>query len=130
LFPERADVVVHDERGRVSCVCPETDEERALAFQGFEAGRGACSTIKYRYPAAAFGFENHDIRGLAKVKTRIGRALTVMMALTLGQWGPATPSGCAPRSARCRCATPTDPSSVFRHRRSTGPAAGKPRPPL
>jgi hypothetical protein len=56
LFPERADVVVHDERGRVSCICPETGEVRAMAFQGFEAERGACGTIKYRYPAAAFGF--------------------------------------------------------------------------
>ena len=33
LFPDRADVVVHDERGRVSCVCPETGEVRAMAFQ-------------------------------------------------------------------------------------------------
>ncbi len=26
LFPDRADVIVHDERGRVSCVCPGTGE--------------------------------------------------------------------------------------------------------
>ena len=57
LFPDRADVVVHDERGRVSCICPETGEERAMAFQGFEASRGFCGTLKYRCPAAAFGFE-------------------------------------------------------------------------
>ena len=153
LFAERADVIVHDERGRVSCVCPETGEVRAIAFQGFEADRGACGTLKYRCPAAAFGFEcagseachraggvkpgeygrilrvdlnNHDrriftptpwgspswrrsydrrsamerinsrldrsfnfethyIRGLAKMKTRVGLALAVMMALALGQ---------------------------------------------
>ena len=64
LFPERADVVVHDERGRVSCVCPETGEERALAFQGFEAGRGACGTLKYRCPAAAFRLRVHGPRGV------------------------------------------------------------------
>jgi len=52
-----ADVVVHDERGRVSCVCPETGEVRAMAFQGFEAARGRCGTLKYRCPAVAFGFE-------------------------------------------------------------------------
>ncbi len=57
LFPGRADVIVHDERGRVSCVCPQTGEVRAMAFQGFEAGRGVCGTLKYRCPAAAFGFE-------------------------------------------------------------------------
>ena len=153
LFPDRADVVVHDERGRVSCICPETGEERAMAFQGFEADRGACGTLKYDCPAAAFGFdckgreachraggvkpgeygrivridldthdrriftptpwgspswrrgynrrsamerinnrldhsfnlETHYIRGLAKMKARVGLALAVMMALALGQ---------------------------------------------
>ncbi len=43
LFPDRADVVVHDERGRVSCVCPETGEVRAMAFQGFEADRAVAA---------------------------------------------------------------------------------------
>ena len=57
LFPDRADIVVHDERGRVSCVCPETGEVRAMAFQGFEADRGRCGTLKYRCPAAAFDFQ-------------------------------------------------------------------------
>ena len=153
LFPDRTDVIVHDERGRVSCICPESGEERAMAFQGFEADRGACGTLKYRCPAAAFGFEcagreachraggvkpgeygrilridldthdrriftptpwgspswrrgynrrsamerinsrldnsfnfeTHYIRGLAKMKTRVGLALAVMMALALGQ---------------------------------------------
>ena len=42
LFPDRADVIVHDERGRVSCICPQTGEVRAMAFQGFEADRGLC----------------------------------------------------------------------------------------
>ena len=153
LFPDRADVVVHDERGRVSCVCPQSGEVRAMAYQGLEADRGVCGTIKYRCPAAAFGFdcagreachraggvesgeygrivridldkhdrriftptpwgspswrrgynrrsaierinsridnsfnfETHYIRGLAKMKTRVGLALAMMMALALGQ---------------------------------------------
>ena len=153
LFPDRTDVIVHDERGRVSCICPKSGEERAMAFQGFEADRGACGTLKYRCPAAAFGFEcagreachraggvkpgeygrilridlashdrriftptpwgspswrrgynrrsamerinsrldnsfnfeTHYIRGLARMKTRVGLALAVMMALALGQ---------------------------------------------
>ena len=33
-----------------------------------------------------FGFESHDICGLAKIKTRVGLALAVMMALALGRW--------------------------------------------
>ena len=54
LAPDRADTIVHDEKGRVFCICPETGERRALAFQGFEAGRNA---LKYRCPAAAFDFD-------------------------------------------------------------------------
>ena len=33
----------------------------------------------------SFNLENHYIRGLAKMKTRVGLALAVMMALALGQ---------------------------------------------
>jgi len=50
----RADVFVYDEKGRVSCLCPCSGEKRPLAFQGFEEDR---KTLKYRCPAAAFGFE-------------------------------------------------------------------------
>lgn len=32
----------------------------------------------------SFGFERHFIRGLAKMQTRVGLALAVMMAMTLG----------------------------------------------
>ena len=33
----------------------------------------------------SFNFETHYIRGLAKMKTRVGLALAVMMALALGR---------------------------------------------
>lgn len=149
LFPERVDAIVYTERGTVHCICPETNEVRDMAFQGFEADR---NTLKYRCPAAAygfeckgakecaalggvtpgeygrivrinilksdrriftptphssptwdqiynrrsslerinsrldndFGFENHYIRGKAKMKARVGLALAVMMAMALG----------------------------------------------
>jgi hypothetical protein len=149
LFPERVDTIVHTEKGSVHCICPQTGEQRDLAFQGFEADRNA---LKYRCPAAAygldcqgrerchqaggvtpgeygrivrislddhdrrifvptphgspswrrgynrrsalerinnridnsFGFEHHFIRGLAKMQTRVGLALAVMMAMALG----------------------------------------------
>ena len=64
LFPDRADVIVHDERGRVSCVCPQTGEVRAMAFQGFEAERGLCGTLKYRCPAAALRLRLRRQQGL------------------------------------------------------------------
>ena len=53
LYPDRADTIVHTEKGEVGCVCPETGTQRCLAFQGFEAERG---TLKYRCPAAAYGY--------------------------------------------------------------------------
>jgi hypothetical protein len=149
LYPERADTIVHTEKGSVHCICPQTGEQRDLAFQGFESDR---NTLKYRCPAAAygldcegraqchragganpgdygriirislndhdrrifvptphaspswqrgynrrnalerinnridnsFGFERHFIRGLAKMQTRVGLALAVMMAMALG----------------------------------------------
>ena len=148
LFPNRVDTIVHTEKGSVHCLCPQTGEQRDLAFQGFEADRNA---LKYRCPAAAyeldcqgrerwhqaggvtpgdygrivrislddhdrrifvptphgspswhrgynrrsalerinnridhsFGFERHFIRGLAKMQTRVGLALAVMMAMAL-----------------------------------------------
>lgn len=149
LNPERADNIIHTEKGAVFCVCPQTSEERPLAFQGFESDR---NSLKYRCPAAAygfecegkehchrigevtpgeygrivriditdhnrrifvptphgspswkrgynrrsalerinsridnsFGFEKHYIRGLGKMKTQMGLALAVMMAMALG----------------------------------------------
>lgn len=58
LYPERYDVFCYDESGRVYCSCPSErrgeDERRELAFVGFEKER---DTLKYRCPAAAYGFE-------------------------------------------------------------------------
>jgi len=150
LYPERADTIVHTEKGTVHCLCPAAALQRDLAFQGFEADR---NTLKYRCPAAAygldcqgqvqchaagqvkpgeygrivrinitehdrriftptpygspswqrgyhrrsalerinnridnsFGFENHFIRGQGKMRTRVGLALAVMMAMALGR---------------------------------------------
>lgn len=53
LDPERTDNIVHTEKGQVSCVCPHSRASRNLAFQGFERDR---NTLKYRCPAAAYGF--------------------------------------------------------------------------
>jgi hypothetical protein len=58
LFPDRVDVFLYDELGRVYCQCPSErrgeDERRPLAFVGFEADR---QTLKYRCPAAYYDFE-------------------------------------------------------------------------
>lgn len=58
LYRDRYDVFCYDESGKVYCSCPSerkgADELRELAFVGFEKDR---NTLKYRCPAAAFGFE-------------------------------------------------------------------------
>jgi len=58
LFADRADTIVYTERGTVHCICPNTQEQRDMAFQGFEAERG---TLKYRCPAAAYGLNCEGI---------------------------------------------------------------------
>ena len=64
LYPNRADNIVYSEKGDVFCHCPETKEQRPMAFQGFEVARNnktaqavACFKLKYRCPAAAYGLE-------------------------------------------------------------------------
>lgn len=54
LYPDRADTIVYTEKGTIHCICPATGEQRDMAFYGFEADR---NTLKYRCPAAAYGFE-------------------------------------------------------------------------
>jgi hypothetical protein len=54
FFDQRVDTIVHTEKGTLHCICPATGEQRDMAFQGFEANR---NTLKYRCPAAAYGFQ-------------------------------------------------------------------------
>lgn len=54
LYPDRIDTIVYIEKGTVHCICPATGEQRDMAFYGFEADR---NTLKYRCPAAVYGFE-------------------------------------------------------------------------
>ncbi|MBT7054996.1 MAG: transposase [Lentisphaerae bacterium] len=54
LDPQVTDYFVYDEKGNLYCVCPQTGEQRTLAFAGFEKDRCA---LKYRCPAAAFDLE-------------------------------------------------------------------------
>lgn len=54
LFPDRADTVVYDVKGNISCVCPKTGEMRPMTAWGFEKDRG---TLKYRCPARVYDLE-------------------------------------------------------------------------
>jgi hypothetical protein len=64
LFADRVDSFIYDEKGNVSCVCPVTDQTRAMCFWGFEKDRNC---LKFRCPAAAHGFE---CKGRAECEAR------------------------------------------------------------
>lgn len=52
LDPGCADNIVYDEVGTVYCLCPQTGEQRPMAYGGFEKDRMA---LKYICPARAYG---------------------------------------------------------------------------
>jgi hypothetical protein len=54
LNVKRADTIIYNEDGEVFCIDPETEQQRQMAFMGFEAKRG---TLKYRCPMKARGKE-------------------------------------------------------------------------
>ena len=56
------DNVVYNYRGQVSCICMRTGERRSMAYGGFEKNRG---TLKYRCPAAHYGYECRSQEGCA-----------------------------------------------------------------
>jgi hypothetical protein len=51
--PEIADNVLYTEHGDVRCMCPRTGRSASMVFWGFEKQR---DTLKYRCPAAAYGW--------------------------------------------------------------------------
>ena len=54
VFAERADTVVYDVKGTISCICPKTDAIRPMVPWGFEPDRDC---LKYRCPAAVYQTE-------------------------------------------------------------------------
>ena len=52
LDPNRSDNIVYDEVGTVYCMCPKTEEQRRMAYGGFEKDR---MTLKYVCPMKAYG---------------------------------------------------------------------------
>lgn len=77
LFPNRVDTITYDEKGMVYCHCPVTGERREMAYMGFEKDR---ETLKYRCPAAAYGFECKG-RGLCEKHKRSSYGRMVRIAL-------------------------------------------------
>jgi hypothetical protein len=81
LNPDAADNIVYDQDGTIYCIAqskqaPNQTEKMEMAFCGFEKDREA---VKYRCPAAAFGFEcpERDRCG----KSEYGRVVRVPLDL-------------------------------------------------
>jgi hypothetical protein len=59
LFEDKLDCIVYDQDGRIYCVAPSSNnahkiETMPMVFHGFEVDR---MTLKYRCPAAVYGYE-------------------------------------------------------------------------
>lgn len=78
LYPDRADNIVYDYRGSVFCICPITEEKRDMAYDGFEKDR---QSLKYRCPAAHFGFECKGRHLCHPLKSNYGRIVRIPLSL-------------------------------------------------
>jgi hypothetical protein len=85
LFPERADTVVYDVKGNISCVCPVTGEQRSMAGWGFEKDR---MTLKYRCPAAVFGFECQGRKSCPGAQSDYGKIVRIPIEMDRRMFTP------------------------------------------
>jgi hypothetical protein len=74
LFPDRADTVVYDVKGNISCICPKTGEMRSMTAWGFEKDR---ATLKYRCPARVYGFECKGMPLCPGARTDYGKIVRI-----------------------------------------------------
>jgi hypothetical protein len=88
LYTDKVDTIVYDESGHLHCVCPATNEVRRMAFQGFEKDRG---TLKFRCPAAAYGFEckgRQACEANVNLKSDFGRVVRVPIDKDIRRFSP------------------------------------------
>ena len=81
--------VVYDYAGTESCVCPQSEVEREMAYGGFEAERG---TLKYRCPAAHYGLEcggaaQCPIKQAIRIPLSTDRRVFTPVARSSYRWG-------------------------------------------
>jgi hypothetical protein len=85
VFPERADTVVYDVKGNIFCVCPKTGEIRAMVPWGFESDR---MTLKYRCPAAVYGFECKGLQLCPGAQTDYGKVARIPIEMDRRMFTP------------------------------------------
>ena len=74
LFADRADTVVNDVKGTISCICPATGEQRPMVNWGFEKERG---TLKYRCPVAVYGLQCQGRASCPGAQTPYGKVVRI-----------------------------------------------------
>ena len=135
LDPDRVDTILYSEKGEVLCRDPATQEQRPMAFQGFESDRGA---LKYRCPAAAYGFackgRAQCYRGAGVKDSAYGRVVRIGLKdqdrriFTPTPWGsPSWRRGYKRRTALERINSRVDSSFGFEHHFIRGQAKMKAR---
>ena len=135
LYPDRVDTILYSEKGEVLCRDPASQEQRPMAFTGFESDRG---TLKYRCPAAAYGFacqgRSQCHRGAGVKDSAYGRIVRVALKdhdrrlFTPTPWGsPSWRRGYRRRTALERINSRLDASFGFEHHFIRGQAKMKAR---
>ena len=135
LDPDRVDTILYSEKGEVLCRDPATQEQRPMAFQGFESDRGA---LKYRCPASAYGFRCKGraqcYRGAGVKDSAYGRVVRIALKdqdrriFTPTPWGsPSWRRGYKRRTALERINSRIDSSFGFEHHFIRGQAKMKAR---
>ena len=133
LHPERVDTILYSEKGEVLCRDPASKEQRLMAFTGFESDRG---TLKYRCPAAAYGFackgRAQCHRGAGVKDSAYGRVVRIALKdhdrriFTPTPWGsPSWRRGYQRRTALERINSRLDLSFGFEHHFIRGAAKMK-----
>ena len=135
LHPDRVDTILYSEKGEVLCRDPATKEQRPMAFTGFESDRG---TLKYRCPAAAYGFACQGraqcYRGAGVTDSAYGRVVRIALKdydrriFTPTPWGsPSWRRGYKRRTALERINSRMDSSYGFERHFIRGQAKMKTR---
>ena len=93
LDGEPADNILYDESGQVCCQCPQTGEQREMAFAGFEKDRKCLMYRCRRRPAdcSARGARSARarlfvVRGVVRVKLETDRRIFTPIARSSNAW--------------------------------------------
>lgn len=85
LYEDKSDNIVYDYEGRIYCVCPKTGKAHEMLFYGFESTR---ETLKYRCPAAAYGYDCPGRSECGTTQSEYGRIVRIPVRKNLRVFSP------------------------------------------